>query len=296
LAELPFVAAPAGDSAEVWHLAAEAARRWGLDEPVLLRTGMNTLFAAGDVVLRVGRPTADPAAAIWLSEVLGDHGVRVPRYARPEAIVEGQLAAWAVERIEPAGPIDWAEVGAMVAQVHTIEPGIVSPRYPVPWCSSFPWWQFDQVLATVVDVLDDEARAAIEAALERARGWRDGVDEVVLCHGDVHPGNVMQRADGPVVLDWDLVCLGPRAWDHAPLMTWTERWGGEPGIYERFAEGYGRSMRGDDVAEALASLRLVAATLMRVRAGRLDPSARVEADRRLQWWRGDPDAPSWRAV
>ena len=59
----------------------------------------------------------------------------------------------------------------------------------------------------------------------------------MVCHGDVHPGNVIQSADGPVLLDWDLLCRGPAAWDHAPLMTWTERWGGEPGIYEAFADG-----------------------------------------------------------
>jgi hypothetical protein len=42
-------------------------------------------------------------------------------------------------------------------------------------------------------------------------------------------------------------------------------------------------------------LRNVAATLMRVRAGRHDPAVRQEAERRLRYWRGDPDAPQWRA-
>ncbi|MBI5089630.1 MAG: aminoglycoside phosphotransferase family protein [Actinobacteria bacterium] len=257
---------------------------------------MNTLFAAGDVVLRVGRPTADPMAPIWLAGVLGEHGIRTPRYVRSEPHVDGSLAVWAIERIEPVGPIDWSEVGGMVARVHRVDPVPVDGRYPAPWCSSFPWWQFGEVLPTVVDLLDDEARTAIEAALARTGGWRTLVERVVLCHGDVHPGNVMHGHDGPVLLDWDLLCVGPPAWDHAPLMTWTERWGGEPGIYERFAEGYGESMRGDEVAEALALLRLVAATLMRVRAARINPAAWNEAERRLRWWRGDPAAPAWQAV
>jgi Ser/Thr protein kinase RdoA (MazF antagonist) len=117
----------------------------------------------------------------------------------------------------------------------------------------------------------------------------------VVCHGDVHPGNVLQTADGPVLLDWDLLCHGPAGWDHGPMMTWTERWGGAPGIYEDFAEGYGESLRGQPLAEAIAELRLVAATLMRVRAGRADASAMPEAERRLRWWRGDPGAPTWQA-
>jgi Ser/Thr protein kinase RdoA (MazF antagonist) len=115
----------------------------------------------------------------------------------------------------------------------------------------------------------------------------------VICHGDVHPGNVIQSADGPVLLDWDLLCRGPAAWDHAPLMTWTHRWGGDAGIYESFAEGYGVSLRGDPLAEALAELRLVAATLMRVRAARQNPAAAAEAELRLRYWRGEPDAPQW---
>jgi hypothetical protein len=35
---------------------------------------------------------------------------------------------------------------------------------------------------------------------------------------------------------------------------------------------------------------------MRLRAGRMDPAARPEAERRLAYWRGDPDAPQWTAV
>jgi hypothetical protein len=35
------------------------------------------------------------------------------------------------------------------------------------------------------------------------------------------------------------------------------------------------------------------ATLMRVRAGLSDERAAEEAENRLRWWRGDPDAPCW---
>ena len=134
-------------------------------------------------------------------------------------------------------------------------------------------------------------RASVERWYPLILATRD--EPGVVCHGDVHPGNVLPTADGPVLLDWDLLCRGPAAWDHGPLMTWTERWGGEPGIYERFAEGYGTSLRADPLGEAVAELRLVAATLMRVRAGAADPLAAAEAQRRLRWWRGDPDAPTW---
>ena len=66
-------------------------------------------------------------------------------------------------------------------------------------------------------------------------------------------------------------------------------------MYPAFAEGYGRSLADDPLTATIASLRNVAATLMRVRAGITDEAARVEAERRLRFWRGDPDAPQWSA-
>ena len=190
------------------------------------------------------------------------------------------------------------------ARLHALPASIVPPAHPLPRGLRFPWWDFPAMLADVgpdVAAADRRALAGLEAAVARhatvvAEALTAPGSERVVCHGDVHPGNVVQTARGPVLVDWDLVCDEPPGWDHAALLTWTERWGGEPGLYERFAEGYGRDLRGEPFAQAAAELRLVAATLMRVRAGRTDPSARDEALRRLRWWRGDPDAPPWRAA
>lgn len=294
--DLPFVAAPVADVEAATRLAEQAAAQWGLASPVLMRVGMNALFAAGDdVVVRVGRPTCPAGAAPRLAEVLATAGIRVPHHLDLEPIEREGMAAWAVRREDAVGEVDWAEVGELVARVHRIDPGSIRGHHPVPAASSFPWWRFDRLLAEVDDLLDPPARQGITASIARHGDWARRGAALVLCHGDVHPGNVIATTQGAVLLDWDLLCTAPAAWDHGPLMTWTERWGGEPGVYERFAAGYGRSMRGDDVAEALAELRLVAATLMRLRAGRHDTVARAEAERRLRWWRGDPDAPAWQA-
>jgi Ser/Thr protein kinase RdoA (MazF antagonist) len=204
---------------------------------------------------------------------------------------------FAIRAIEKAGAIDWNAVGEMIGRLHRVPRSVLPPDYPVPFGGDFPWWSFESLLEETRDALDPVARDAIDAAIARdlpllheQRGRSP-----VVCHGDVHPGNVIQSAQGPVLLDWDLLCVGPPAWDHAPLMTWTQRWGGEPGIYEAFAEGVGQSLRDDAVAEAIAELRLVAATLMRVRAARSDPSAVDEAELRLRYWRGETDAPTWHA-
>jgi Ser/Thr protein kinase RdoA (MazF antagonist) len=260
--------------------------------------GMNGIFAAGDgVLLRVGRPTAPAAQAIWLADVLTRVGLRVPQYLRQDPFLTDDHAVFAIGAIDAVGPVDWAAVGEMIALLHRIDPKGVAQGYPLPFCGDFPWWDFETLLSEVGSDLDASSRSAIVDAIDRSLPQLDEQRslQTIVCHGDVHPGNVLQSDEGPVVLDWDLLCSGPSSWDHAPLMTWTERWGGEPGIYEAFAEGYGCSYRGDRLGGAIAELRLVAATLMRLRAARLDPTAAEEAELRLRYWRGEADAPQWHA-
>jgi len=232
---------------------------------------------------------------VRLADVLTAAGLRVPTYLRDHPFVSQQHAVFAVGAVEDSGSIDWVAVGDMIAVLHNIDPLDIAFGYPVPFCGDFPWWDFESLMADVDRDLDPSSRSAIDSAIRRGTPLLDGQrgGRSVICHGDVHPGNVIQSSDGPVLLDWDLLCRGPAAWDHAPLMTWTNRWGGDPGIYESFAEGCGISLRGDPLAEALAELRLVAATLMRLRAARQNPAAKEEADLRLRYWRGESDAPQW---
>ncbi len=151
-------------------------------------------------------------------------------------------------------------------------------------------------MADVSDLLDDRARRGLQAAIRRDTTWRTAIRaNPVICHGDVHPGNVLASPTGPLLIDWDLLCSAGPAWDHAMLTSYAGRWGGDPSVYPAFAEGYGADLADDELTVVLAELRNVAATLMRVRAGRTSPGARDEAERRLRYWRGEPDPPVWRA-
>lgn len=286
------------DLAAATDVAAIAADHWGLCTPVVLRQGMNAIFRCDDTVLRVATPNGPAAASLELAQKLADDGIRVARSVRDDVVEDHGFAvtAWRhVDAIE--APLDWRAVGELVARVHTVDPASVPPALPVPFAAEFPWWDHDQLLAEVGDALDPAAVAGLRAAIERHRGWDDFVEsgDVVLCHGDVHPGNVIMSDDGPVLLDWDLLCRAPRGWDHSALMTWTDRWNGAPGIYEDFAAGYGWTAFGDRHGDAFAELRLVSATLMRWKVALVDPAARPEAERRLGYWRGDIDAPAWSA-
>ena len=275
----------------------QAARQWGLPAPELIRVGANGVFAAGGVILRVSRATAPMGTALVLAERLAAAGIRVARPARADWLdLPGGLTVTAWERIDfdPDGEIDWERIGAMIAAVHDFDPAGVD--HPLPFCGDFPWWDFEAMLIDAADHAEAEGLEVLRVAIARDAWWYDQArsGRLVVCHGDVHPGNVLVAADGPVLIDWDLLCLGPPEWDHAALATWTDRWGGEPGVYEAFAAGYGHAID-SDMLNAIAELRLAAATLMRVKRGRLDPIHRAEARRRMQYWRGDRKAPMWRA-
>jgi aminoglycoside phosphotransferase (APT) family kinase protein len=293
----PFVDRPVGDVDGALRLAAHVAAALGLPDPALLRIGMNALFTAGEVVIRVGRPSAPASLSIELARALGTAGIPVADPASEEVFVEGELAATCWRRLAVREvATDWCRVGSIVRSVHELPVERLPAGYPVPEPTSFPWWQFDEMMADLGDDLDAGARQGLERAIERNRAWRQ-IDPVasVTCHGDVHPGNVVMTDDGPVLLDWDLMCSAPPGWDHAMLLTLAERWGGDPGVYPAFAEGYGESLVDDVVTRRFAELRNVAATLMRVRAARADPSAGHEASIRLRYWRGDEAAPPWTA-
>ncbi len=291
----PFVDRPVGDLTAARHVAAELAHQLGSGPIALIRVGMNALYSSGDVVIRVGRPSAAPELALALARSLTLAGVAVAAPADDRVVTGDGLAATAWRRVEAvAAPIDWVAVGRAVRAVHRLDPATLPGEYPLPSPAGFPWWHFDEMIAETADDIDPAARDGLALAIERHRGWAEMAAPVV-CHGDVHPGNVLMTADGPVLLDWDLMCHADPAWDHAMLLTLADRWGGDPGVYRSFSAGYARSYAGDPSATRFSELRNVAATLMRVRAGRTDPSAKVEAERRLRYWRGDPTAPMWRA-
>lgn len=296
-ASRPFVDRAVGDPAGADAFAALAAARLGLDTPERVRIGMNALYRCGDVMLRVGRPTVGAHAGLALARWLRASGIAVPEPAGDEVVESDGLAATCWRVVDAVDlPVDWSAVGALVRRVHALDPAAVPAGYPLPSPVVFPWWDFDVLREDVAPDVDPAALAGLDAAIERHREWIVHADtDPVVCHGDVHPGNVLMDRAGPVLLDWDLLCVANPAWDHAMLLTLAERWGGDAGVYPAFAEGYGRSLVGDAAATAFAAMRNVAATLMRVRAGRSDPAARDEAARRLRYWRGEPDAPTWRA-
>ncbi|CAN5723808.1 aminoglycoside phosphotransferase family protein [soil metagenome] len=303
----PFVDRPARDDHAAKRLAEEAALAIGSPAPRLVRTAMNAIFRGGDVALRVSHTTAPASAAYDLADALTDTGLRVTRpHASRVVLTAGSLSVTAWEWLDgalaPTSDGEWYGVGAMAATLHGLDASVVPDAYPLPSCRSFPWWDFETCLADTRGFIDDSALTGLEEAIARNAASLERASDVVghvVAHGDIHPANVMASAAGPVLIDWDLLCSAPPEWDHAPLLSMTARWGTPKSVLVAFRAGY-TSLRTDsidpDMVAALAELRAVAATIMRVRAEGPDRRPDGEAARRLRHWRGDPGAPVWSVI
>ena len=295
MADRPFVDGPPARRRRRAGRGRARRRHWGLPPPVLLRVGMN-----GDLhrrrrraARRTGRPPTGGGRSSWPT-LLRRAGVRVPAPARPDAFADGELTVTAWERLElvDAEP-DWRAVGRDGARGARPRPGERAGRLPAAARRRRSRGGIRRAARRRRRRRSTTRRRdGLDAAIERHRGWAGGADDVV-CHGDVHPGNVVddgrrpgaarlgpavrrrrRRGTTPCCCAAPLGLAGPRGTTTSPPAT-AGRWPDDP------------------TAEAIAELRLVAATLMRLRAGRADPAAMPEARRRLALWRGDPDAPLW---
>lgn len=288
----PFVSAPIGDR-DTATLASEMARSLGEHPVEHHRTSMNAIYYCGDSVIRIGRTTGPPTAALELAEVLHAAGVAVARPRLDTCRSHDDLSATVWERLRPSPePVDWHGIGEMIAILHDLEPHRIPVDYPLSTPSAFEWWNIDERLEGIADRIDETAYTSLLDTIEQTRCWRDQLQcAAVVCHGDLHPGNVMQTVNGPVILDWDLLCLAPAGWDLAPLRYWGSVWAGDASILHDFTAGYGHGLDDDLFTALVAQLRLAVATVMLLLSG----DTTGEAERRLRYWRGEVDPPRWRA-
>lgn len=277
--------------------AALVARRLGCDgSPELLRAGDNFVFRAGDAVLRVARAGVDVSGQVALARWLSDQGVPVLcPIGDPIEIDDVTVTVW--DFIDSGMPIDYRQLGNAIATLHQLEPDSLPAHIALPWFAAASWLDLDTNLETASEagVVRADDISLLRAAAAELAGWQEDArdHELVVCHGDVHPQNVLMRGGELVVIDWDNICLGPVAWDHAALLTWAERWGGASGVYDAFAVGYGIDLRTSSLAQTLARVRLLAPTINMIVMGAQSASHAAEAQVRMRYWRGEPSPPKW---
>ena len=218
------------------RLAAMVARDRGISEPVEpLRRGTNHVFRAGDVVLRVAPESADVAGQVALARWLAAEGFPVAApLADPEIRAARRSASGTTSARTRIVRSTSSGLGAVVARLHRIQPARLNGVVPLAFCGDAAWLRVEQRLeaAEAANLVDAEGLVALRQAGVALRGWHERArrGELVVCHGDVHPHNVLMRDDEVVIISWDAICTGPPAWDHAPLMTWAERWRSSSGL------------------------------------------------------------------
>ena len=95
---------------------------------------------------------------------------------------------------DPRRPIDFEQLGEVVARLHRVAPARLKGLVPLPFCGNAAWLAIDRRLpeADAAGVLDASGLSALRSASLALRGWQDrarrGIQ--VVCHGDAHPFNV----------------------------------------------------------------------------------------------------------
>lgn len=208
--------------------------------------------ASGVRTFAVPAPSTGPGDEAVIAAVLAEAGVPATRCVAGPAPVKGWLvSAWReIEGLDPAAPLVGAgTLGTLAGTLHrattSVRPGSVAACDPLA------------AARAQLDRAGDAQRgdvAALHGACARLEPtWRSAVDdgddhgdhgddhrdddgddhgdddgeEGAVLHGDLHRGNVVVGADGPVLVDLELAGWGPRAFDAAPTVAFV-RWYGRP--------------------------------------------------------------------
>ncbi|WP_031486861.1 phosphotransferase [Streptomyces bicolor] len=260
----------------------------------LLALGENAVFAAGDLVVKVGRDAEllDRARreldiAVWLAEA----GVPAVRAAAAEALlVEGHpVTVWhrLPEPVRPAEPRDLAE---LLRVVHALP----APPFPLPpreLLGGVERW-----LRLAGDAID-----AADAAYLRER--RDGFAAAVTgltphrtpgpIHGDALPRNVHVGPGGPVLVDLETFSADLREHDLVVMALSRDRYGLPAAAYDSFVEAYGWDVREWEGCSVLRGARETASCAWVAQHAPSNPKALLEFERRVGSLREGDETVRW---
>ncbi|GAB2998967.1 aminoglycoside phosphotransferase family protein [Streptomyces pseudoechinosporeus] len=268
------------DEARARDVLAEAGLGRGGAE--LLALGENAVFAAGDLVVKVGRDAElldrarrELAVALWLASA----GVPAVRAAEPEArLVTGHpVTVWhrLPDPVRPSEPRDLAE---LLRRVHALPfPDFDLPRREL--LGGVERW-----LRLAGDAIDPA-----DAAYLRER--RDGFATAAAAltpqlppgpiHGDALPRNVHVGPDGPVLVDLETFSADLREHDLVVMALSRDRYGLPTEAYDSFTDAYGWDVREWDGCGVLRGARETASCAWVAQHAPSNPKAREEFKRRV---------------
>ncbi|MEV5934173.1 aminoglycoside phosphotransferase family protein [Streptomyces sp. NPDC052079] len=260
----------------------------------LLALGENAVFAAGDLVVKVGRDAElldrarrELAIAGWLES----EGVPAVRAAGPEALlVEGHpVTVWhrLPEAVRPAGPRDLAE---LLRLVHALP----APPFPLPprdLLGGVERW-----LRLAGDAIDPADAAYLR---ERRDGFAAAAAQLTPrlrpgpIHGDALPRNVHIGPDGPVLVDLETFSADLREHDLVVMALSHDRYGLPDEDYAAFTAAYGWDVRDWEGCSVLRGARETASCAWVAQHAPGNPKALAEFERRVASLRDGDETVRW---
>jgi aminoglycoside phosphotransferase (APT) family kinase protein len=263
-------------------------------EARLLALGENAVFAAGDLVVKVGRDAElldrarrELRIAVWLAEA----GVPAVRAAEPEPLlVDGHpVTVWhrLPEPVRPAEPRDLAE---LLGIVHALP----APDFGLP-----PRELLDGVerwLRLAGDAIDPADAACLR---ERRDGFASAAAALTPhlppgpIHGDALPRNVHIGPDGPVLVDLETFSADLREHDLVVMALSRDRYGLPAEAYDSFTAGYGWDVREWEGCSVLRGARETASCAWVAQHAPGNPKALAEFERRVASLRDGDETVRW---
>ncbi|MEU2798286.1 aminoglycoside phosphotransferase family protein [Streptomyces sp. NPDC007117] len=262
----------------------------------LIALGENAVFAAGDLVVKVGRDAtghpelrARAEREVALADWLAASGVPAVRAAeRAARLAEGHpVTLWhrLPEAVRPAEPRDLAP---LLSLVHAL---------PVPTDFTLPRRELlggvERWLTLAGDAIDP---ADAEYLRERRDGFAAAAAALVPhlppgpIHGDALPRNVHVGPDGPVLVDLETFSADLREHDLVVLALSRDRYGLDPAAYDAFTDAYGWDVREWEGCAVLRGARETASCAWVSQHAPANPKALAEFRRRVASLReGDPE-------
>ncbi|MEU6404835.1 aminoglycoside phosphotransferase family protein [Streptomyces sp. NPDC046985] len=262
----------------------------------LLALGENAVFAAGGLVVKVGRDAElldrarrELRIARWLAEA----GVPAVRAAEPEPLLAAGHPVTVWHRLPD--PVRDAEPGDLAELLRTVH-ALPAPSFALPprdLLGGVERW-----LRLAGDAIDPADAACLR---ERRDGFAPAAAALAPhlppgpIHGDALPRNVHVGPDGPVLVDLETFSADLREHDLVVMALSRDRYGLPAQAYDSFTAAYGWDVREWAGCPVLRGARETASCAWVAQHAPGNPRALAEFERRVASLRDGDETVRWRS-